>query len=266
MYSIESYMESFPINSERIDVSKLGITLLTSLERFTKLLHLDLSGNELTSLPSLPKSLLTLNCYSNQLTALCNLPPFLKSLDCSANQLTSLSNLPSTLETLGCYCNNLVSLQIPKSLKLFYCWENQLTSLPDLPTSLIRLFCSENRLTSLPHLPNSLATLWVENNYLTSLPNFSTSLISLNCAKNPIGITTLQEYRNYDRFKTLYYTCKFGPKIRKFVATKRNKKFKQEFLEIIYSPNYSFYKQFLDPNTINWINKGKKEIFINPKS
>ena len=42
------------------------------------------------------------------------------------------------------------------NLKKLYCYNNQLTSLPDLPPNLQILNCSNNKLTSLPDLPPNL--------------------------------------------------------------------------------------------------------------
>ena len=102
------------------------------------------------------------------------LPNSLKILWCHDNGLTSLPDLPNSLKELFCYNNRLTFLpDIPNSLIDLNCYNNQLTLLPNLPNLLENLFCGCNNLTVLPDLPNSLKTLYCDNNRLTSLPNFS---------------------------------------------------------------------------------------------
>ncbi len=71
----------------------------------------------------------------------------LKILNLSYNNLTSLPELPDSLEELFCDNNQLTSLpKLPKSLKKIICTYNQLTSLPELPDSLKELYCEGNQL------------------------------------------------------------------------------------------------------------------------
>jgi Leucine-rich repeat (LRR) protein len=57
---------------------------------------------------------------------------------------------------------------LPATLKVLYCDNNNLTSLPDnLPATLERLYCSYNQITSLPdNLPATLKVLNCSNNPL----------------------------------------------------------------------------------------------------
>ena len=91
-------------------------------------------------------------------------------IDCSDNQLTSLPELPNSLQVLFCSMNQLTSLpELPNSLQYLYCHNNQLTELPNLPNSLQYLDCENNKLTSLPNVPNSINYLYLKNNnFLTS--------------------------------------------------------------------------------------------------
>ena len=66
-------------------------------------------------------------------------------LDCRGNQITTLPELPASLIELRCPDNQLTTLpELPDSLTELYCDSNQLTALPELPTSLIELWCGEN--------------------------------------------------------------------------------------------------------------------------
>ncbi len=93
------------------------------------------------------------------------LPNLLKELYCWNNELTSLPDF--SLKELNCDSNSnkLTSLPVlPKSLTYLYCNDNELTSLPVLPNSLFKLSCSHNKLIFLSDLPNSLYTLSCSNN------------------------------------------------------------------------------------------------------
>ena len=106
------------------------------------------------------------------------LPKSLKILYCFDNKLTSLPKLPNSLKYLSCYNNQLTSLpDLPNSLETLQCNNNRLTLLPKLPNSLKFLYCHINQLTLLPKLPNSLKYLSCYNNQLTSIPNICRILI-----------------------------------------------------------------------------------------
>ncbi|NDD58587.1 MAG: hypothetical protein EBZ47_04935 [Chlamydiae bacterium] len=127
-----------------LNVSRNQLTSLPeSIETLTSLTYLDVSSNRLTSLPASIErlsSLIYLHAYDNQLP----------SLPASIERLTSLTEL---------YVSN-----------------NQLTSLPasiGMLTSLTELYVSGNQLTSLPAsigTLTSLTQLKVSYNQLTSLP------------------------------------------------------------------------------------------------
>jgi Leucine-rich repeat (LRR) protein len=91
--------------------------------------EINVSYNELTSLPSLTPSIIWRffdYIFSNNLTY----------LNCSNNQLTSLPQLPDTIRHLYCNDNQLTSLpNIPKDLRLFnnylYSENNKINKLPN---------------------------------------------------------------------------------------------------------------------------------------
>ena len=128
-----------------------------------------------------------------KMTSLPDLPETLKILYCQENQLTSLPSLPQTLKKLICTHNQLTSLPpLPNSLKILWCNDNQLTSLPPLPDTLKVLLCQNNQLIFLPNLPESLRELYCSDNRLTSLPDLPESLIVLYCDNNQL--TTLPAF------------------------------------------------------------------------
>ena len=109
-FDIETYLNSLPDDTTKIDVSGRNLTYLPDLYRFKKLKYLNCSYNELTSLPPLNENLEALYCYNNQLISLPHLNENLEALHCYNNQLTSLPPLNEKLEWLECAENQLTSL------------------------------------------------------------------------------------------------------------------------------------------------------------
>jgi Leucine-rich repeat (LRR) protein len=82
-----------------------------------------------------------------------------------------LKNHPQDLNTtiIDCSYSNLIDLDGIEqftNLKGLFCYNNQLTSLPDLPDILKYLNCDNNQLTSLPDLPDTLKILICSDNKL----------------------------------------------------------------------------------------------------
>ena len=106
--------------------------------------------------------------------------------------------LPNTLEMIYCYDQNITKLpDIPltsKNLIKLSCWNNKLTKLPELPDSITEIYCEENNLTELPELPKQLKHLFCDNNDLTELPELPKGLITLSCSNN--NLTKLPKLPN----------------------------------------------------------------------
>jgi len=148
-----------------LEVGGRGIQSLTGLEYFTNLTDLGCSGNQLSSLSTLPSGLKVLYCSGNQLSSLPTLPSGLEVLYCGYNPLEELPALPSDLKELGCAAT-------------------QLTTLPSLPSGLKSLTCSDNQLTSLDLTGLPLQWLHCSYNNLTTLDVTSLSLEHLDCSYN----------------------------------------------------------------------------------
>ncbi len=223
------------LSLDLLDLSNLGLTELPSLALLDNLQVLNCSGNQLTSLSSLPNSLQSLDCSHNNLTSLssslCSLTN-LQFLYCNNNeQLTSLSSLPNSLLVLYC-CDNkrLTSLSLPNSLHELYCYRNnQLTSLSDiLPINLQQLHCCDNiQLTSIGLLPNNLHVLDCRNNQLTSLLNLPDNLSFLSCNDNQL--TSLPNLPK-NILQLIYYNNPF----------KEISKHNWELLTTLYSGRFTF--------------------------
>jgi uncharacterized repeat protein (TIGR01451 family) len=196
------------IIEDSINVISAGIINLEGIQYFNNLQYLNCAGNQISTLLSIPASLIEFNCFGNYLSLLPALPLTLIKLNCSFNQLTNLPNLPGTLQVLICDINNLTSLPpIPSSLKTLSCSANYtLANLPQLPStltfldygetfisvptqlpdSLQYLDCSHNQMTNLPNLPSSLMYLYCDHNQLTQLPTIPSTLQTLDCGENSI--------------------------------------------------------------------------------
>jgi uncharacterized repeat protein (TIGR01451 family) len=217
-------------NATVVNVSSYNIANLFGIQYFTSLAILNCSSNQLTSLPSLPATLVNLNCSNNNLTSLPALPNSLLILNCSTNaNLISFPSLPTNLQslTMGGYNmssvvfpalpSSLATLDIqfaqlsqlpslPPNLQTLYCGNSPLGVLPSLPSTLITLGCINNGLSSLPaSLPPNLQTLICNQNNFSTLPNLPSTLTQLQCSDIPLlaqlpplpnGLTTLVAQNN----------------------------------------------------------------------
>jgi len=128
------------------------IKSLAGLEHFTSLQVLNAYGNELTSLPSLPSTLLQIDVSNNFLTTLPVLPSGLRALYCSNNRLTALPALPQSLRLLKVDGNRLTGLLDVSALSFLEeleCFSNRLTSVAlNYSAPYILIDVSKNYITS----------------------------------------------------------------------------------------------------------------------
>ncbi|MBK9672609.1 MAG: hypothetical protein IPO70_10235 [Bacteroidetes bacterium] len=98
-------------NEISLDLTFLQISSLDGIQYFTSLEHLFCYSNHLTSLPTLPASIIFINCSNNQLNSLPALPTSLLNLNCSEinNEFacfTSIFRLPVLLfESIDQFAN-----------------------------------------------------------------------------------------------------------------------------------------------------------------
>jgi Leucine-rich repeat (LRR) protein len=140
-------------------------------------------------LNSLPADVKIIDLSDKQLTFIPSLEKFwnLRIFYCCNNQLTSLPKLPAILKNLYCRHNRLTSFpQLPATLKLLYCSHNQFSCLPLLPATLVSLDCSINYLVNLPPLPATLQFFSCNNNHLVNLPPLPATLKVLVCCYNQL--------------------------------------------------------------------------------
>lgn len=219
-------------SSTSLSPTNKGITSLQGIGYFSKLTSLDCSGNNLTSLPSLPTTLSYLNISSNKFTSI-DLHNYssLKTLNCSNNQISSLNNFPYNIEYLDCSNNKFTSLNFDNinsygyhsgtkytKLKTLICKNNTLltelyfnfegSTISELSSidfsgcsNLKQLVCPSNKISLLSSLPSSLKTLNVHQNQLTSLPSLPSGLEMLQVSSNRLTSFSLS---NHSNIKTIY--------------------------------------------------------------
>jgi hypothetical protein len=143
---------------------------------------------------SLPEDITNINVKYKGIAYLPDITKFknIKIIYCNDNALTSLPDLPETLEELYCSYNQITLLpDLPKNLTILKCSFTKLTSLPALPENLQQLFCNHNKLTTLHILPENLQVLHCGCNQLTTLPTLPQKIQQLSCELN--HLTSLPE-------------------------------------------------------------------------
>lgn len=168
-------------------IEEIDIYDLTGLEYFVGLEYLDCSRNEISELPAFQESLLHIDVSYNDLITLPPLPSGLVYLNSGSNsQIGELPDLPASLDTLYCYFNYVDSLpDLPEGLKVLNMVASHLGYLPELPESLEYLRCDLNDLTEMPELPTGLKHLNNSNNFLeNSHPVLPEGLEYFNCRGN----------------------------------------------------------------------------------
>ena len=197
-YGDEYHNVSFYLTE--IDVPDSGITDLTGIEYFTKLVSLDCSGNQLESLDlSRCEKLETLDCRNNPLPAVnAGQMKNLRRLYCSGDQLRVLS-LPDEkplLRILDISNSKISSLDVQGyvGLESITCINGSLMSLNASGcTSLESVYLKNLPLTSLSlEQCSHLDYLSAEN---CSLPSLSLiglqALVDVKCANNPMTTLTI---------------------------------------------------------------------------
>lgn len=177
-----------------LDLTTNQLTSIPEIDNLVNLQTLRLTNNNLTNLPSLGNltALLNLRVENNNLTSLPSLNGLtnLNNLHAQGNDLTDLPSLGD----LG----NLVALNIS---------HNQINMLPSLSslTSLRFFYLNHNELTEIPELGNltALEYLYIFNNQLITLPNLNnlTALFDLRLYNNQL--TTLSSLTNLTALQDL---------------------------------------------------------------
>jgi hypothetical protein len=206
---IELRMEDSKMeNYKYLDLSKLGIDdnqliRLFELEKINQILKqiefLDLTNNELTSLPNLKKypNILYLNVSFNQINQ--NIyDDNLLELTCHNNQIKSIKS--DKLTHINASYNNIDFIDIP-NINILIISHNKLNWIPSY-LELKYLECINNQINKIDNMLY-LEELYIGQNNINSISNMP-KLKVLNCVENP-----LDKIKFFPNLKTLMSsTCK----------------------------------------------------------
>lgn len=140
---IQDVLDAYSTHITSLDLSKMGLYSIPSLERFILLRELNIGNNYLSVLPELPSSLEYLNCSDNNIVEIFILPTGLKIFNCNNNLITKIHMIPDTLDTLECSHNLLRILPPLKRVTNLECNNNELWHIPK-PNCLEYISCKNN--------------------------------------------------------------------------------------------------------------------------
>jgi hypothetical protein len=147
-------LSGMPSSLSFLSASNCALTSIRSLNNITSMSYIDVSGNSLTSLPSLPVTLSWLNCSNNFINPLpSSLPYGMSVLYAQNNSLTTTpTSFPNSITTMSLANNTSLALfaatQFPLSLSYFSCNNDPVVSLPLPPTLMRQMFVSNCSLIS----------------------------------------------------------------------------------------------------------------------
>ncbi|MEO8589480.1 MAG: T9SS type A sorting domain-containing protein [Flavobacteriales bacterium] len=166
-----------PPQLHNLDMSGNQIITLPSLEG-TVLTSLDMDNNPLTALPLLPTSLEFLTANSTPITDLPDpLPPVLERLLIAGTSVSYIPTLPASFKWLGIFGAPVSQLPaLPAGMTDLDCrGVTALSCLPALPSSLLRLRLSGSSVGCLPNLPLNVDTSFGTLGIAPVVCNVSTS-------------------------------------------------------------------------------------------
>jgi len=128
------------------------------------------SQTRINRVPSLPEGLEVLIC-------------------CYVKQLTSIGTLPSTLLQLDIWGSPIERCPVlPRGLKTLDCSRTKITVLPMLPPTLLELRISETGIKYLPELSQGLTNLNISNTAISQIPDLPLFLANLCIAGTKISV------------------------------------------------------------------------------
>ncbi|WP_298766278.1 leucine-rich repeat domain-containing protein [uncultured Polaribacter sp.] len=197
---LDDYVFTNRINTVRkLEVLSLSIVLMTGIQDFAALEHLNCFDNNIGTLDlSSNTNLNYVKCDSNQITSLdVTNSPNLNFLACNVNQLPSLNVTQNpNLTILDCDTNQITNLDVTNNpvLHTLDAQGNLLTSLNTSQNPLLfTLVCSSNQIPTIDVTSNTkLNALNCSDNLLTSLNlNLNLDLQILGLSKNSISTLDL---------------------------------------------------------------------------
>lgn len=112
----------------------------------------------------------------------------IRELEIVGNEIVSISSLPDSLRVLRVFGNSrLESINyFPQGLEYISVQDSRIESLPALPASLAELYVTNNFLKTLPVIPAGVEELRAENNFLTDVPELLGHVPVVKLHKNPL--------------------------------------------------------------------------------
>jgi hypothetical protein len=69
--------------------------------------------------------------------------------------------------------------------------------------------------------------------------------------QNQLPFFMFDQWKIFDKFRKSFYRLKYGSRLeRYYIKNIRNKEINQEAMEILFSPDFSFYKKLLNPDIV----------------
>ncbi len=148
-----------------IKLRSCKLELLTSLPKTLEIL--DVSNNNLKTLPTIPSKTRYINISYNQITTFDNLSRNLEALICNDNEIINCE-LPNSLQHLNINNNKLCYLKIPENLEYFHGENNKFYEIPYFPKSITLIKLTGNKIHSENKLQEAV-DLFTKYTQLTNL-------------------------------------------------------------------------------------------------
>jgi len=154
-----------------------------------RLVELDCSHNEISKLPTIPKTVKILKLGNCHFRTLFKLPKRLVEIDCSHNEISKLPTIPKTVKILKLgNCKNVKKLKkLPDDLKVLD-FSNCSVEKVKLPLALTELYANDNRLVICPKFNYGLKKCYLARNrfikpYTNSIPS---TVTDTDCMANQL--------------------------------------------------------------------------------
>ena len=158
-HSFLKKIDNLPSSLKQFTCNHNQITELPPIQH-CHLILLNISNNQIRSLPLLPNTLEFLYMNNNSITNIPNFPKSLKHLECSWNKINQLNNVSKNIHTMIIDHNEI----------------NQLPNLSELHF-LKMLKCNSNHISEIPSLPNNIEYIEYSNNPIEIFVPFPFSII-----------------------------------------------------------------------------------------
>jgi Leucine-rich repeat (LRR) protein len=176
-------------NLLELECNSNSILTMSIKPHFPALRKLNAHSNKSVSFTDAPDTLIEVDISFNNLDTIPQFAEGVTLLDIANNNLTELKNLPNTIIKLKAYKNNIKEIdRFPDPLSYLDLSKNKLTSIPELGMGVTECDLAENEMTSLPSGAPLLEELNMSENKLKKLEGLEVfrSLVTANFSENQI--------------------------------------------------------------------------------